>query len=78
MHPLTQCLFYHIIINYILNIHKQYGYFSDEKKITFTAFYNKDKRVVRRCCDGEENVNRREKKLLVDATHLPNRWIAFL
>ena len=50
MHPLTQCLFYHIIINYILNIHKQYGYFSDEKKITFTAFYNKDKRVVRRYC----------------------------
>ena len=35
-----------------------------KKKITFTTFYNKDKRVVRRCCDGEENVNRREKKIV--------------
>ena len=24
---------------------------------------------------GEENVHHREKKLLVDATHLPNKWI---
>ena len=32
-----------------------------KKKITFTAF---NKRVVRRCCDGEENVNRREKKIV--------------
>ena len=46
-----------------------------KNKFTFTTVYNKDKRVVRRCCDGEENVNRREKKLLVDATHLPNKWI---
>ena len=33
-----------------------------KKKFTFTTVYNKDKRVVRRCCDGEENVHRREKK----------------
>ena len=43
------------------NIHGQCGYFSKDKtNSSLQLFYNMDKRYARRCCDGEENVHRKE------------------